>query len=116
MPYGDLIIWIEQNQKKLYPRVPFDPSLYNITNPGNGKKMLKFDQTKFMVYGLEVGHCQYGIYDRLTHNPSLIEKRKCGNDPDLTPLRFREEGKELPAQRKSSKQTTNNNAACLLEF
>lgn len=119
MPYGDLIVWIEQNQQKLYPRVTFHPALYNVENPDNGKKMLKFDQTKFMVYGLEVGHCQYGIYDRLKNNTSLIEKRKCGTDPDLTPILLREQGKELPAPSKGVKKSdpvVNNSAVCLLEF
>jgi hypothetical protein len=117
MPYGDRIVWIEQNQQRLYPRIPFDPYLWNITNSSNGKKMLKFDQTKFMVYGLEVGHCQYGIYDRLKNNPHLIEKRKCGSDPDLTSLKLREEGNPLTAPEKSKKkEVTNHNAVCLLEF
>lgn len=114
MPYGELICWIEQNQKRLYPSVPFHQALWNITNPDNGKKVFSFEQDKFMVYGLEVGHCQYGIYDRLTKNPHLIEKRRCGTDPDLTPIRLREEGKPLEISVKGEKKNTN--AVCLLEF
>lgn len=89
IPYGELIIWIEENQTKIYPNITFHPSLFNIINFTNGKKLLKFDQTKLMVYGLEVGHCQYGIYDRLKKHPNLIKKRKCGTDPDLTLLESR---------------------------
>jgi len=114
MPYGDLICWIEQNQKTLYPRVPFDQALWNIQNDVTGKKVFSFEQDKFMVYGLEVGHCQYGIYDRLTKQPHLIEKRRCGTDPDLGPIKAREEGKPLEFSTKGEK--ANNNAVCLLEF
>jgi len=117
MPYGELIVWIEQNQKRLYPSIPFDPALWNITNPTNGRKMFSFDQNKFMVYGLEVGHCQYGIYDRLKKNPHLIEKRRCGTDPDLTPIILREQGKPLPVPSKGKATTpVNTSSSCLLEF
>jgi hypothetical protein len=76
-----------------------------------------FDQNKFMVYGLEVGHCQYGIYDRLTNNPNLIEKRKCGSDPDLTPILLREQGNPVdPEDMKIKKKIENNSNSCLLEF
>ena len=118
MPYGELIVWIEANQKKLYPRVPFHQALWNITNESNGKKVFGFEQDKFMVYGLEVGHCQYGIYDRLTNNPHLIEKRRCGTDPDLHPIAMREQGNPLPATTKkvAATEAKNTNAVCLLEF
>ena len=113
MPYGELICWIEQNQKTLYPRVPFHEALWNIKNDSTWKKVFSFDQNKFMVYGLEVGHCQFGIYDRLTKNPHLIEKRRCGSDPDLSAIKAREDGKPLEF---STKQQSNTNAVCLLEF
>ncbi len=95
MPYGELIVWIEQNQKKLYPRIEFNDALKNIINEESKIKMFNFDQDKFMVYGLEVGHCQAGIYDYLLKNPRLIDKRKCGSDPDLTPLILREQGNPI---------------------
>lgn len=119
VPYGDLIVWIEQNQKALYPRVTFHEALWNIKNEANGKKVFSFEQDKFMVYGLEVGHCQYGIYDRLTNNPHLIEKRRCGSDPDLTPIKLREQGTPLlgpSVKDKKAREETNTNATCLLEF
>lgn len=117
MPYGDLIPWIESNQQKLYPNVPFDPALYNIENDHGDKMFPGFDQNKFMVYGLEVGHCQFGIYDRLSKNPSLIEKRKCGTDPDLTAIRLREEGTPVePEELKLKKKQASNSSVCLLEF
>ena len=114
MPYGDLICWIEQNQKTLYPRVPFDKALWNIQNDTTGKKVFAFEQDKFMVYGLEVGHCQYGIYDRLTKQPNLIEKRRCGTDPDLSVIKARENGNPVEFSTKNEK--SNTNAVCLLEF
>jgi hypothetical protein len=119
MPYGELIVWIEDNQQRLYPKVPFHSALWNIHNDSNGKKVFSFEQDKFMVYGLEVGHCQYGIYDRLVNNPHLIEKRKCGTDPDLSAIRAREQGNPLPAPSKKSAsvaEAKNTNAVCLLEF
>jgi uncharacterized protein YcfJ len=117
VPYGDLIPWIEQNQQKLYPRVTFHPALYNIENDRGEKMFPGFDQNKFMVYGLEVGHCQYGIYDRLSKNPNLIEKRKCGSDPDLTPILLREQGNPVdPEDMKIKKKIENNSNSCLLEF
>jgi hypothetical protein len=116
VPYGELIPWIEQNQKKLYPQVTFHPALYNIENDRGEKMFPNFDQNKFMVYGLEVGHCQFGIYDRLSKNPSLIEKRKCGTDPDLTPIRLREEGNPVEPSEMKAKKVQNNTAVCLLEF
>jgi hypothetical protein len=114
MPYGELIPWIEQNQQKLYPNVPFDPALFNITNEATGTKVFGFEQDKFMVYGLEVGHCQYGIYDRLKKNPHLIEKRKCGSDPDLSAIKAREDGNPIEFSVKNEKKNTA--AVCLLEF
>ena len=116
MPYGELIPWIEQNQQRLYPQVQFHPFLYNIENDQGLNMFPNFDQNKFMVYGLEVGHCQYGIYDRLSNNPHLIEKRKCASDPDLTPILMREQGKEYIVQTKQKKEVVNTSAVCLLEF
>jgi hypothetical protein len=117
MPYGDLVVWIEQNQKRLYPRISFNPVLWNIENAANGKKMFSFNQDKFMVYGCEVAHCQYGIYDRLKNNPHLIEKRRCGVDPDLSALVSREQGNPLPAPSKGKVTThVNTSLNCLLEF
>lgn len=88
VPYGDLIVWIEQNQQRLYPQLTFHPALYNITH-ANGTKLFEFDQDKLMVYGCEVGHCQFGVYKRLQGNAAAILKRRCATDPDLSPLRSR---------------------------
>ena len=113
MPYGDLICWIEQNQKTLYPSVPFHQVLWNIQNDA-GKKVFAFEQDKFMVYGLEVGHCQYGIYDHLTKNPHLIERRRCGTDPDLAVIKAREDGN--PVELSVKNERTNAKASTLMEF
>lgn len=114
MPYGDLICWIEQNQKKLYPSIQFHEALWNIKNDVTGKKVFAFEQDKFMVYGLEVGHCQFGIYDHLTKNPHLIDRRRCGTDPDLSVIKSREEGNPVEIPIKGEKKNTS--ASCLLEF
>ena len=90
LPYGDAVIWICENQKELFPNLKFNKALWNIE--ANGKKMFPFEQDKLMVYGSEVGLCQHSIYRRLSQNPHLIEKRKVGVDPDITPIRLREEG------------------------
>lgn len=115
VPHGELICWIEQNQKRIYPNLTFDKALWNIEHPETGTKLFKFEQDKLMVYGLEVGHCQYGIYERLTNFPHLVAKRQCGADPDLTPLKAREAGNPLPVPGKVKKAEVVNNS-CLLEF
>jgi hypothetical protein len=67
--------------------------------------MFSFDQDRLMVYGCEVSHCQFGVYKRLSENPHLIEKRKTGIDPDLTPIRLREEGNPIQPASKSKLKT-----------
>jgi len=89
-PFGEAVVWIEQNQKDLFPTLQFHPALWNIER--DGKKVFPFEQNKLMVYGLEVGLCQFGVYCHLKKNPHLIERRKVGVDPDLTPLILREQG------------------------
>lgn len=117
VPYGEMIVWIEENQQKLYPKIEYHEALWNITNAETGKKLFPFDQNKLMVYGLEVGHCQYGIYDRLVNNPQLVEKRRCGTDPDLHAIAMREQGHPLPASSGVGQAKKNQHSAmCVLEF
>ena len=116
MPYGDMIVWIEDNQQKLYPRVTFDEALWNIVNEDTGQKVFPFEQDKFMVYGLEVGHCQYGIYDRLKGNTKMIEKRKCGSDPDLYAIEMREKGQPVLPKKRSTTTDKSNSNICMVEF
>lgn len=111
--YGFIAVWIAENQQRLYPSLTYHEALWNIQHPENGKKMFGFEQDRLMVYGLEVGHCQYGIYDRLSSNPHLIEKRKCGSDPDLTPLIMREQGNPIQPLGKPKKAVVTSS---LLEF
>jgi hypothetical protein len=92
-PYGDAVVWVAENQSKLFPKLSFNKALWNIE--AHGKKMFPFEQDKLMTYGTEVGLCQFGIYKRLTERPELIEKRKVGSDPDLTPIKMREEGNPI---------------------
>ena len=117
-PFGDAVVWIEENQQSLFPTLQFHKALWNIE--ANGKKVFPFEQNKLMVYGLEVGLCQFGVYQHLKKNPHLIERRKCGTDPDMTPIIMRERGTPLPATRAKQKEkksdTIAGKASSLLEF
>lgn len=109
VPYGELIVWTEEHQQQLYPKLEFHPALWNVTHALTGEKLFPFEQDKLMVYGSEVGHCQASIYFRLRDNLELVKNRLCGKDPDLTPIKLREEGK--PIYVKNLKQSSR-----LLEF
>jgi len=112
-PYGEAVVWIEQNQKDLFPNLKFHPALWNIE--ANGKKVFPFDQNKLMVYGIEVGLCQFGVYQHLKVNPALIERRKVGSDPDLGPITAREGGDPQDPVSKSKKSDIIK-STFLLEF
>ncbi len=112
--YGEAVVWIEENQKDLFPNLTFHPALWNIE--AGGKKVFPFEQNKLMVYGLEVGLCQFGVYQHLKKNPHLIERRKVGQDPDLTPIAEREKGNPLSPVQKVKKSDTIKPQTNLLEF
>jgi hypothetical protein len=75
MPYGDLIIWVRENQHRLIEGLVMHPFCHNFVTE-SGVKIFKDEQDELKVYGTEVAHCQFGIYMYLTENPKLISKRK----------------------------------------
>ena len=115
-PYGEAVVWIAENQDRLFPNLTHHPALWNIQ--ANGKKMFPFEQDKLFPYSCEVGLCQTGIYWHLKKNPHLQERRSVGADPDLTPILLREQGNPVSpvAKVKTKIEAINNNATCLLEF
>lgn len=114
--HGEAVVWIAENQRELFPTLTFHEALWNIE--ADGKKLFPFEQDKLMTYGTEVGLCQFGIWCRLRDNPHLIENRKCGTDPDLTPIARREAGTPMdpPSSSRRKEPEVNQQALCLLEF
>jgi hypothetical protein len=74
MPYGELIIWVRENQKELFGDLKVHPFFHNFLYDG-GKKIFDHEQDEFKTYGTEVCHCQFGVYRHLKANPHLISKR-----------------------------------------
>ncbi len=99
-PFGEAVLWLEQNQKELFPDLTFHKVLWNIEVAG--QKLFPFEQDHLTAYAIEVGTCQYSVYERLSERPELIANRRCAQDPDLTPLIMRERGNPILPQQKSS--------------
>jgi hypothetical protein len=74
MPYGDLVIWIRDNQHKLLKPLNVHPFFHNFVV--DGKKIFEDEQDELKVYTTEVACCQFGVYRWLKANPHLISKRK----------------------------------------
>ena len=74
MPYGDLTIWIRENQEKLFQNIHIHDFFHNHTV--NDQIIFEDQQDELKVYGTEVGLCQFGVYCYLKENPHLISKRK----------------------------------------
>lgn len=84
LDYGDLTIWIRENQKSLFSNIHIHPFFHNIQV--NGQNIFKDQQNELKVYGTEVGLCQFGVYCYLKKNPHLISKRKVArDDEDVAP-------------------------------
>lgn len=114
-PYGEAVVWVADNQKTLFPQLTFHENLWNIE--AHGKKLFPFEQDKLMTYGTEVGLCQFGVYQHLTRNPHLIERRTVGSDPDLTPIKLREAGTPVEPMKNDKKQAkVVQSKTTLLEF
>lgn len=73
-PYAEMVIWIRDNQHKLFSRIDIHDFFHNFDVGGNNVFME--NQHNMKVYGTEVGLCQYGVYCWLKANPHLISKRK----------------------------------------
>ena len=80
MPYGDLTIWMRDNQKTLFKPISVHKFFHNYEV--NGKKIFEDEQDELKVYTMEVALCQYGVYCRLRDNPHLISKRKVARAED----------------------------------
>lgn len=72
--YGDRVVWLRHHQKELFGEFEVEESMHNIIV--NEKRIFEVDQTDLKVYGLEVGLCQFGVYQRLRDNPKLVSNRK----------------------------------------
>lgn len=72
--YGNRVVWLRDNQKELFGEFELPESRHNFIV--DGQKIFKDEQTNLKVYGLEVGICQFGVYQRLRDNPKLVSNRK----------------------------------------
>lgn len=76
MPYGELTIWIRENQYKIFQQpVKSHPFFHNFITE-DGIRVFQHEQDDLKVYTTEVSLCQFGVYMYLTANPHLISKRK----------------------------------------
>ena len=73
--YGELVVWLRDNQDALYKDINIHDHFHNYTL-SDGKKIFTFDQDRMMVYGTEVSLCQYSVYVYLRNNPHLIGRRQ----------------------------------------
>jgi len=78
--YGNAIIWIRENQKKLFPELEFHENMQNIF--ANGTQIFNENQDELKVYGTEVGCCQFGVYMHLVANPHLAARRTVARAED----------------------------------
>ena len=76
MPYGDLTIWIRENQEKIFEDPVKSHNFFHNFITEDGTKVFKDDQDDLKVYTTEVSLCQFGVYTYLKKNPHLISKRK----------------------------------------
>jgi hypothetical protein len=80
LPYGDLVIWIRDNQKTLFKPIKVHKFFHNFEV--NGKNVFADEQNELKVYGTEVALCQFGVYCWLKANPHLISRRKVARAED----------------------------------
>jgi len=76
MPYGDLTIWIRENQEKIFEEPVRSHEFFHNFEVEGGRKVFEDDQDDLKVYTTEVSLCQFGVYCYLKENPHLISKRK----------------------------------------
>jgi hypothetical protein len=80
MPYGDLVIWIRENQDTLFDQINIHNFFHNLEI--NNQKIFEHEQDEFKVYGTEVLACQFGVYCHLKENPHKIAKRTVARNED----------------------------------
>lgn len=76
MPYGDLCIWIRDNQENIFETPIRSHEFFHNYIVNGDQKVFEDDQTELKVYTTEVSLCQFGVYCYLKENPHLISKRK----------------------------------------
>ena len=74
-PYGEMIIWIRQNQKNLFEKEVVVHDFFHNFLVNKGQKIFDSEQDELKVYTTEVICCQFGVYRRLKAQPELIGKR-----------------------------------------
>jgi hypothetical protein len=73
-PPGERVVWLRENQEKIFGKLHFDKYWHNIEV--SGQKVYTFEQTELTTYTAEVALCQYGIYRDLLKMPEKISKRR----------------------------------------
>lgn len=80
---GNQVVWVRENQEKLFGKIKFNPYWHNINV--DGQDIYSFAQNELTCYTAEVALCQYGVYCDMKINPSRIEKRVISNT-DVTSI------------------------------
>lgn len=73
--YGKLVVWLRDNQDRLFTGLNIHEYFHNYELK-DGSKVFNEDQNKMMTYGTEVSLCQYSVYCYLRSNPHLISRRQ----------------------------------------
>lgn len=84
--YGNRVVWIRNNQKELFGKFEVPESKQNIIV--NGTEIFREQLTKLSTYGIEVGICQFSVYQRLRDNPKLVSNRKVARLDELVFKKF----------------------------
>jgi len=80
---GNQVVWVRENQEKLFGKIYFNEYWHNINV--DGKNVYSFPQSELTCYSAEVALCQYGVYCDMKKNTSRIEKRQISNT-DVTSI------------------------------
>lgn len=73
--YGELVVWLRDNQDKLFSGLIIHDFFHNYILK-DGSKVFEEEQNKLMTYGTEVSLCQFAVYMHLSKNNNLIERRQ----------------------------------------
>lgn len=80
--YGDRVVWLRDHQEELFGKFEVPKSKHNFIV--NGQKIFADEQNNLKVYGIEVGLCQFGVFQRLRDNPKLVSNRKVARLDEAT--------------------------------
>ena len=107
MDYGEQIVWFRENYRTYIGDINMHPFTHNIEV--GDKKVFSEEQDELKTYGCEVGLCQFGVYDRLSLNHNLINRRKIGSIDEAAQKGFFERKRppnRLPSQGEKGYQVT----------